>query len=53
MAFRPLLAAIAAAEGRVFLIMGDRALDRLPLVSEIVGDRPAQAARRRTRAPNR
>ena len=39
LAFVPLLAAIAAAEGRVFLIMGDRALDRLPLVSEIVGDR--------------
>src|ERR1700690_360056 len=39
LAFVPWLAAIATAEGRVFLIMGDRALDRLALVSEIVGDR--------------
>src|ERR1700722_6772393 len=42
LAFVPLLAAIDAAEGRVFLIMGDRALDRFSLVSEIVGDRPGK-----------
>src|ERR1700722_4080454 len=42
LAFVPLLAALAAAEGRVFLIMGDRALDRDTLVSEIVGDRSSK-----------
>src|SRR5260370_37647176 len=41
--FVPWLAAIAAAEGRVFLIVGDRALDRFALVSKIVGDRPGKS----------
>ena len=38
------LRAVAAAEGRIALIMRDRALDRGPLVSEIVGDRSAKRA---------
>src|SRR3984957_8292390 len=41
--FGCLLAAIAAAEGRIALIMRDRALDRFPLVSQIVGDRSRQS----------
>ena len=39
---RRLARAVAAAEGRVVLVMGDRALDRGALVSEIVGDRPGE-----------
>ena len=38
------LRAVAAAEGRIALIMRDRALDRFSLVSEIVGDRSAKRA---------
>src|SRR6202050_5214525 len=35
--------AFAAAERRVSLVMGDRALDCCALVSEIVGDRPGES----------